>query len=172
MDILNGYIQMDMDISIIFKFHIVILSLLSWILLFQIQNFHLLLKILSLYIYRYSLFGEAFKKKLSLNSLDMVSVSPFKMLKINDLWASLVVQWLTIRLPMQGTRVRSLVQEDPTCCGATKPTCHNYWACALEPVSHNFWACVPQLLKPARLEPMLRNKRSHRNEKPSHHNEE
>ena len=30
------------------------------------------------------------------------------------------------RLPMQGTRVRSLVQEDPTCCGATKPVCHNY----------------------------------------------
>ena len=33
-------------------------------------------------------------------------------------------------------------------------------------------ARVPQLLKPARLEPMLRNKRSHHNEKPPHHNEE
>ena len=31
-----------------------------------------------------------------------------------------------IRLPMQGTRVRALVQEDPTCHGATKPVCHNY----------------------------------------------
>ena len=30
----------------------------------------------------------------------------------------------------------------------------------------------PQLLKPARLEPMLRDKRSHRNEKPVHRNEE
>ena len=39
---------------------------------------------------------------------------------------SLVVQWLRIRLPMQGTRVRALVQEDPTCRGATKPVCHNY----------------------------------------------
>ena len=39
---------------------------------------------------------------------------------------SLVVQWLRIRLPMQGTRVRSLVQEDPTCRGATKPARHNY----------------------------------------------
>ena len=29
-------------------------------------------------------------------------------------------------LPMQGTRVRSLVWEDPTCCGATKPMSHNY----------------------------------------------
>ena len=30
----------------------------------------------------------------------------------------------------------------------------------------------PQLLKPTRLEPVLRNKRSHRNEKPAHRNEE
>ena len=30
----------------------------------------------------------------------------------------------------------------------------------------------PQLLKPTCLEPMLRNKRSHRNEKPAHSNEE
>ena len=28
---------------------------------------------------------------------------------------SLVAQWLGIRLPMQATRVQSLVQEDPTC---------------------------------------------------------
>ena len=42
------------------------------------------------------------------------------------LGTSLVVQWLRIRLPMQGTWVRSLVREDPTCCRATKPVCHNY----------------------------------------------
>ena len=60
--------------------------------------------------------------------------------------ASLVAQWLRIRLPMQGTRVWALVQEDPTCRGATKPVSHNYWACALEPVSHSYWARVPQLL--------------------------
>ena len=40
--------------------------------------------------------------------------------------AFLVVQWLRIHLPMQGTRVRALVQEDPTCCRATKPVHHNY----------------------------------------------
>ena len=74
--------------------------------------------------------------------------------------ASLVAQWLRIRLPMQGTRVRALVREHPTCCGATKPA------------SHNYWAHVPQLLKPACLEPVFRNKRSHHNEKPMHHNEE
>ena len=53
--------------------------------------------------------------------------------------ASLVVQWLRIRLPMQRTRVQALGREDPTCRGAiNKPVCHNYWACALEPVSHNY----------------------------------
>ena len=39
---------------------------------------------------------------------------------------SLVAQWLRIRLPMQGTWVRALVREDPTCRGATKPLYHNY----------------------------------------------
>ena len=62
--------------------------------------------------------------------------------------ASLVAQWLRIRLPMQGTRVRALVREDPICCGANKPGHHNYWACALEPTCHNYWACVSQLLSP------------------------
>ena len=83
--------------------------------------------------------------------------------------ASLVAQWLRIRLPIQ---VQALVQEDPTCHGATKPMCHNYSACALEPTSHNYRARMPQLLKPVRLESVLRNKRSHRNEKPAHHKEE
>ena len=40
--------------------------------------------------------------------------------------ASLVAQWLGIRLPMQGTLVQALVWEDPTCHGATKPMRHNY----------------------------------------------
>ena len=39
---------------------------------------------------------------------------------------SLVAQWLRICLPVQGTRVRSLVWEDPTCHGATKPVRHDY----------------------------------------------
>ena len=51
---------------------------------------------------------------------------------------SLVVLWLRIHLPMQGTRVRALVWEDPTCCRATKPVCHSYQARALEPISHNY----------------------------------
>ena len=92
--------------------------------------------------------------------------------KISCFRTSLVAQWLRILLPMQGTWVRSLVQEDPTCCRATKPMHHNYSSCALEPASHNYCAHEPQLLKPTHIEPMLRSKRSHRNEKPMHHNEE
>ena len=38
---------------------------------------------------------------------------------------------------MQGTRVRALVWEGPTCRGANKPGRHNYWACALEPIIYN-----------------------------------
>ena len=53
----------------------------------------------------------------------------------------------------------------------TKPERQKYWAGALEPTSHNYWAHVPQLLKPAHLEPVLRNKRRHCNEKPAHRNE-
>ena len=47
---------------------------------------------------------------------------------IKQMWyrTSVVVQWLRIHLPMQGTWVQALVQEDPTCRGATKPMCHNY----------------------------------------------
>ena len=65
------------------------------------------------------------------------------------LGTSLVVQWLRICLPMQGIQVRSLVQEDSTCHGATKPVRHNYRARFA-------------------LEPVLR-KRSHGNEKPMRH---
>ena len=57
-----------------------------------------------------------------------------------SLRASLVAQWLRVSLPMKGTLVRALIQEDPTCRGATKPVRHNYWACALEPVCHNYWS--------------------------------
>ena len=48
----------------------------------------------------------------------------YKVLKRFKSRASLVAQWLKIRLPVQGTRVRALVREDPTCRGATKPMRH------------------------------------------------
>ena len=59
---------------------------------------------------------------------------------------SLVVQWIRICLPMQGTQVGSWVQEDSACIGATKPEHHNYRTktctatCTLEPTSHNHWS--------------------------------
>ena len=66
--------------------------------------------------------------------------------------ASLVVQWLRICLPMQGTRVRALVWEDPTCHGATRP--------------------VTTITEPAHLEPVLRNKRGRDSERSAHCDEE
>ena len=47
--------------------------------------------------------------------------------------------------------------------GATKPVRHNDWACALEPTSRNYYCLLT-------LEPLLRNKRDHRSEKPVHCN--
>ena len=47
-------------------------------------------------------------------------------IKNDDVGASLVAQWLRICLLMQGTWVRALVWEDPTCRGATRPMSHNY----------------------------------------------
>ena len=66
--------------------------------------------------------------------------------------SSLVVQWIRIHLPLQGTQVRS--------CGTSNPVCPNYWVPML------------QLLKPACLEPVLHNRGNHHNEKLTHHNEE
>ena len=69
---------------------------------------------------------------------------------------------LRLHLPMQGTQIWSLVSEDPTCCGATKPVHHNYWACALEPGAAT--------TEPSDPERVLRNRsgeRTHCNEKPS-----
>lgn len=51
-----------------------------------------------------------------------------KVLLKEGIGRTLVVQWLRIYLPMQGTCVRSLVQEDSTFCSAVKPVRHNYRA--------------------------------------------
>ena len=59
--------------------------------------------------------------------------------------ASLVAQWLRVRLPMQGTRVRAPVREDPTCRGAAGPVSRGRWACASG-------ACAPQQERPQQLE--------------------
>ena len=145
---------------------------------FHVVSFYFCLKdfkVLTLTINTYNFNISYSMSHLMMNSYSLcmpekVFTSPLFLKYITG--ASLVAQWLRIHLPMQGTQVRALVREDPTCLRATKPMRHSYWACALEPTSHNYWAHVPQLLKPARLEPVLCNKRSQHNEKPAHHNKE
>ena len=56
--------------------------------------------------------------------------------KLNT-WDSLVIHWLRIRLPVQGTQVQSLVWKDPTCHGANKLICD----ITAEPT---LTACAPQ----------------------------
>ena len=46
---------------------------------------------------------------------------------------------------------------------------HSFRAHAREPTSHSCWACVLQLPKPVSLEPVLRSRESHCQEKPEHH---
>ena len=61
------------------------------------------------------------EKELGLPSL---APEPTKMQTKGRKRASLVAQWLRVRLPMQGTRVRAPVREDPTCRGAAGPVSH------------------------------------------------
>ena len=77
-------------------------------------------------------------------------------------WTLLVVPCSWTHLPAQGMQVQSLLQEDPTCHGATKlvPQLISLWSRAQE----------LQLLKLLPLDPVL-HKRSHCNEKPAHHKE-
>ena len=76
-------------------------------------------------------------------------------IKKSKLGTSRVAWWLRIQLPRQKTRVRALIWEDSTCRGATTPMCHTT-TCAR----------VQHVLKSKSLELVLRNKRSHYNEKP------
>ena len=78
-------------------------------------------------------------------------------IKKTDNRVFLVVQWLRIRLPLQGIWVWNLVQEDSTCHRAIKPMHHNYWTSALEP---------------ANCKPVLCNKIIHHNEKAAHSNKD
>ena len=72
----------------------------------------------------YSYYKEEKKEKIHQESL--ASQEDFSKLTLYVSGASLVAQWLRICLLMQGTRVRALVWEDPTCRRATRPVSHNY----------------------------------------------
>ena len=54
-------------------------------------------------------------------ALRLLPLSAAHLLKRQKAGTSLVVQWLGTHTAMQGTWVRSLVQEDLTCCGPTEP---------------------------------------------------
>ena len=62
---------------------------------------------------------------------------------------------------MKGTQVLSLVQEDPTCHGATKPDSHTRWACT--PKAHALQQEEPRW--GARVLPLERSPRSPQLEK-------
>ena len=78
------------------------------------------------------------------------------------LQTSLVVQQTWICLPMQGTWVESLVQEDTKCWGATEPTRLNLWSpCTLEAVLWNKRSpCSRQLEKSSRAAAITQCKRT------------
>ena len=68
-----------------------------------------------------------------------------------------MAQWIRICLPMQGTQVWSLLREDSTRCGVTKPANWNYWTpVCLEPVlckqTPRRETCALQLSRPRSLQ--------------------
>ena len=83
-----------------------------------------------------------------------------------------MAQWIRICLPMKGAWVQSLVGEDPMCCRATKPVCHNYRAQILEPqpANSNYEARMPRLLKPTRPRACGVHQEKPLHEKPAHCN--
>ena len=89
-----------------------------------------------------------------------------------DLGTFLLIQWLRICLPMQGTWVGSLIEEDSTCHRQLEPMYHNHQACML-------YGCKPQLMGPCAMiaeacSPRAHSpqQRSHCSEKPVQCNEE
>ena len=69
-----------------------------------------------------------------------------------------MIQWLRIRLPMQETGLRSLILEDSTYLGATKPVCYTTEPAHQSPRTTTTKACAPQ------------QERSHGSKKPEHGN--
>ena len=67
--------------------------------------------------------------------------------KLQWVRTSLVVQWVRIHLPVEGTWIQSLIREDSSCLRTSKPMRHNYWTWALGRKSHNCWAPELELLK-------------------------
>ena len=86
---------------------------------------------------------ESFEKP-TVSSMQIVQYI-YEQLKIHTR-SSLMAPWLRISLPMQGTQVWSLVLEDSTCCSATKPVSHSYWAHVLQLLKTTHRGCEKPLL--------------------------
>ena len=56
-------------------------------------------------------------------------------------WSSVVAQMLKNLPAVQQTQFGFLIQEDPTCCRATRPVCHSCRARALTPGATTTEAC-------------------------------
>lgn len=76
-----------------------------------------------------------------------------------------------IHLPMQGTRVQSVVWKDPTGHGETRPVHHDCWASAPEPTSCSYRAREPPRLKPVQCS-LSSAGRDATSEKPMHHKQQ
>ena len=68
--------------------------------------------------------------------------------------ASLVVQWLRICLPMQGTRVQALVREDPTCTEQLSPCATTTEPVLWSPQATTTEAHVPRARAPQQEKPL------------------
>ena len=78
------------------------------------------------------------KSRTRLSDWTELKYSLISLLGNKELGAFLMAQWLRICLAIQGTPIWSLVLEDPTYCGGTKPVHHDYRnACTLEPMLCN-----------------------------------
>ena len=91
---------------------------------------------------------------------------PLLLLQFLQKWqlgTSLVVQWWKMSLPMQELQVGFLIQEDPTCCRATKSPCHKYSACTISPGTATTELVCWNYQSLNALEAMLHSRRGHHN---------
>ena len=74
-------------------------------------------------------------------------------------------EWLRICLAVQGTWLRALLQDNPTCYRATNSMCHDSWASAPEPTCWSTEAFMPQACVPTQENSLQQEGAGHCNEK-------
>ena len=107
-------------------------------------------------------------------------LNSYSILIFNLISALFVSRYLYSKMDGEGFRGGAVVESLPANAGDTgsgpgpggSHMPRSSWARAPQLLSLRCRAHVPQLLKPVRLEPVLCTKRSHRNEKPMHSNED